>query len=139
MVDVGIAWSWMEGPRDLEDRLVVPGKGPVIIPPTAGKNPFLGNTTLRFLWRDSFEALRAADRVFVLGYSLPPEDLLVQSMLIDACHAKPKSAWIVNPDAEVVDRFRRLAVMEIANEFVRPEEPIPDFVEWYGRNLDAFT
>lgn len=54
---------------------------PMIIPPTATKSAFYQNSTLRSLWGKAAEWLAGADELFVLGYSLPPSDVVVRTLL----------------------------------------------------------
>jgi hypothetical protein len=85
MVDVGLPSLWGTGSDpEWNPNYRAPGKTAVIVPPTTVKSPFFENPTIRFLWRSAFEAVRACDRLFVIGYSMPDYDLLVASMLIEA-------------------------------------------------------
>ena len=78
----------------------------MIVPPTTAKSAYFDNPMIRLLWRMAYQATLAADRVFVLGYSLPIADLLVRTMFGDAIrNGRPKSIWIVNPDGAVAERF----------------------------------
>jgi hypothetical protein len=49
---------------------------PLIIPPTLTKGPYYTNLSLRGQWRRAAEALRATDRLTVIGYSFPAADLV---------------------------------------------------------------
>jgi hypothetical protein len=51
---------------------------PLIIPPTLTKGPYFSNLTLRAQWRRAADALRAAPRLTVIGYSFPQADLVAQ-------------------------------------------------------------
>jgi hypothetical protein len=54
-----------ERPWLLEDKV------PLVVPPTSGKTGFFDNETVRHQWRLAHEALQEADRIFIVGYSLP--------------------------------------------------------------------
>jgi hypothetical protein len=54
---------------------------PMIIPPTAVKSPYYGNAMLRANWRYAREALKGADELVMMGFSLPASDALVSAML----------------------------------------------------------
>lgn len=54
---------------------------PLIVPPTLTKSTFYANTALRALWKGAAQALREADRVVVIGYSFPPSDNQVATLL----------------------------------------------------------
>lgn len=53
----------------------------MIVPPAAVKSPYYPNRTIRTLWRRAGEALRDADELVTMGFSLPPTDLIVSAML----------------------------------------------------------
>jgi hypothetical protein len=63
---------------------VLPGRVPFVVPPSAVKSPYYRNPITREIWLQAAESLRQADRVFVVGYSLPPTDLTFAGMLTDA-------------------------------------------------------
>ena len=44
------------------------------------------------IWRNALEALRRADRWIIVGYSLPPEDVAIRSMLLRAFRARDAQA-----------------------------------------------
>jgi hypothetical protein len=79
----GSAWSEDGiGPADpkLKDRLTKDRK-PMIVPPAAVKSAYYNNRTLQTLWEHAAEALRAAEKLVIMGFSLPATDMLVGSML----------------------------------------------------------
>jgi hypothetical protein len=51
------------------------------VPPAAVKSPYYNNRTLQELWRSAADALRQAEELVIMGFSLPQTDLLVGSML----------------------------------------------------------
>ncbi len=62
-------------------RLEAPGLEVALLPPTPTKNGMMTNGMLRHLWVRAADAIASADRVVVIGYSLPPSDRIVRSML----------------------------------------------------------
>lgn len=97
MVDVGLPARWPHNPNDQswQPEELVPGRRPVIVPPTTSKTAFFNNPVIRHLWRKAFEAVRAADRLILIGYSLPTYDLLVGSLLDDAARQRGGIAAMV--------------------------------------------
>ena len=65
---------------------------PLIVPPTSTKSGFYAGDAIRALWSTAADSLRAAERLVVIGYSFPPSDLQVLTMLRRTLH----------PDAHVV-------------------------------------
>lgn len=130
MVDIGQGSGWYLNRSAEADGRKVPGKAPVIVPPTTTKSRFFANGIIRELWRGAYEALRCADRVFVLGYSLPPADLVVQSLLTEAFAVKSPEVFVVNIEPTIADNFAHLGVHR-NTEFCFREDPIPTFVERY--------
>ncbi len=58
------------------------------------------------MWRIAAEALRSANRVVIIGYSLPPADSAAWTLLLTNCDAARTT--VVNPDPSVMRRYRRL-------------------------------
>jgi hypothetical protein len=130
MVDIGQGSGWYRNRSAEADRREVPGKVQVIVPPTTTKSRFFANGIVREIWRGAYEALRCADRVFVLGYSLPPADLVVQSLLTEAFTVKRPEVFVVNIEPTIARNFEHLGV-RLNTEFCFREDPIPRFVERY--------
>jgi hypothetical protein len=62
---------------------------PLLVAPSMVRD--IRNATLLSVWQSSLEALRRATRWVIIGYSLPPEDLAIRSMLIRAFRTAPKA------------------------------------------------
>lgn len=80
---------------------------PMIVPPTAVKSTYYANQTLQSLWGSAADAIREAEELVVVGFSFPPTDLLVSSLLSTNL---PSTSRItpINPTDEVVPRIRRI-------------------------------
>jgi hypothetical protein len=84
---------------------------PVIIPPTLSKK--WKHEEFNTLWRHTWRALRDAREVYVLGFSLPPEDLHIRFIIRSAIRASEKISnlqkfTLVNPDRSTFLRFTNL-------------------------------
>ena len=73
------------------------GREPFIVPPLAAKSPYYRNPLTRHLWRTAFEAIREADRIVFIGYSLPRTDLVVGGMVESAIRGREVDVLIVDP------------------------------------------
>jgi hypothetical protein len=64
------------------------------------------------IWQSALEFLRTAERWTIIGYSMPPEDVAIQSLLLRAYHgrAAPPAIHVVGGqrDAETEGRYRVL-------------------------------
>jgi hypothetical protein len=85
---------------------------PVILPPVINKK--IVYEELQAIWRDAWLALRHASEIYVIGYSLPPEDLHARLTIRSAIRGnenfeghRPKVV-VVNPDRNIYLRFARL-------------------------------
>lgn len=87
----GLAGAVTEEPRD---------KDVLIVPPITEKSSYFQNETINRLWWEAAEALRRADRVFVIGYSLPTTDLGMTAFLATTLRDTADAIYIVNPDPE---------------------------------------
>lgn len=129
MVDVGLPARWgAQTPGAIWDpHRWVPGREPMIVPPTTSKTSFFTNPIVRKLWRHAFEAIRSSDRLVLIGYSLPHHDTLVGAMLIEAITQRGGlRVTIVNPDPNAAEHASRLGL--------NPDESfttIDDFVTTY--------
>jgi hypothetical protein len=85
---------------------------PVILPPVINKK--IDYKELQSIWRDAWRALRYATEIYILGYSLPPEDLHARFAIRSAIRGNEKLEGhklriaVVNPDRNVYLRFARL-------------------------------
>jgi hypothetical protein len=78
------------------------------------------------IWRLAAEALRSADRVAIIGYSLPPADSAAWTLLLTNCDAARTT--VVNPDPSVMDRYRRLLIQRLPKWANWP--PPQNFADW---------
>ena len=96
----------------------------LVIPPTTEKNTYFNNETVRRLWREAGHALRKAERVFIVGYSLPPSDLGMNFFLTNHRPSQETPIFLVNTDPNVVLRYQKLMKWDVRDEFVDKQEPI---------------
>ena len=79
---------------------------PYIVPPTGFKSTFFNNETLRAQWAVGHKLCLEAGNMVVLGYSLPPSDLMMRTFLHEVTDGR--SIALVNRDGAVGERFGRL-------------------------------
>jgi hypothetical protein len=89
------------------------GYGPLrhlIVAPSAVRE--IEDPGLLSIWQGALEALRTADEWVVIGYSMPPEDVAIRSLLVRAYHGRetPPRVRVVGRDdgGEVEGRYRLL-------------------------------
>ena len=139
---IGIRSKWLQrNPEYVDGSVRAPGKVPLIVPPIVAKSTFFENTYIRELWHHAYEALRGANRLFAIGYSLPPADLLVRALLEEGL-GDESEIWVVNPDrdGEVEHRFTALSE-NVHLDFCGSTEPprsnlLGDFVTWYTDGME---
>lgn len=83
---------------EAERRRILPGREPFIVPPAAVKSGYFQNLIARELWSRAFNVLSTAERIILVGYSLPPGDLTLAGMISDAALGRDVTFEIVNPD-----------------------------------------
>lgn len=119
------------GEEDRRRRL--PGRVPFVVPPSAVKSPYYRNPVVRDIWQQAAERLRSANRVFILGYSLPPADLTFADMLTDALRGSDATLTVVDPRGLAVKD--RLIALGFAEDHVHLFEwgssPVADFTAWW--------
>jgi hypothetical protein len=114
-----------------ERRRALPGRVPFIVPPTATKSSYLTNLVVREIWGRARSALAGAQRLIVIGYSVPPEDQVVSGMLAETLGGRSVEVVIADPCANVVKaRLEDLGVAASAKRFDK-QSCVEDFTAWY--------
>ncbi|WP_146184910.1 hypothetical protein [Agromyces badenianii] len=116
--------------RDMTDLIpVIGGRSPFIVPPTSTKSRFFDNPKTRFLWRESRRELDNADRVVLIGYSLPLTDTNLASLLARTLSKSGCDVLIVNPAApDVARRLEALGVDSSRIKTLDGNRCVADFV-----------
>ncbi len=126
-------WFWVSGDAtgatlsqwELDDdterrQRYLPGREPFVVPPAAGKSAFFRNPIMSDIWRRSAAALRKANRVALVGYSLPLTDLVSASMVSETLSRPDVDVEVVNPyPDDVVTAVRRLTAMRQTSRALR--------------------
>jgi hypothetical protein len=137
--DVGITGGWsLTGLHPRYDKELVADRQPFIVPPAAVKSPYYANQTLAGQWRLAATAIQEAEEIVIMGFGLPPTDLLVSSML--ATLTTPSHTVVpVTLDVKVPTRLRDLlepygpptpSLSQVVDTFTKTANPIS---EWTGR------
>ncbi|MBL0886390.1 SIR2 family protein [Myceligenerans indicum] len=90
---------------------------PWIVTMVTGKQDELG--PLQAVWRDAYAALGRADRVEIAGYSLPPDDIEVRTLIrAGVMRGRDEPALkVVDPSPPVHARFRSLITHQIESDY----------------------
>lgn len=116
-----------------EIRKMSGDKEVLIIPPVTDKLTYFNNETVRRLWQEASDAVQAASRMFVIGYSLPPADIGMRFFLQYSQPSKGTAVYIVDQDAEVVARYEELLPkLKVKSEFAGQTEVVSKFVGKYA-------
>ena len=62
------------------------------------------------IWQSALEALRTADELIIVGYSLPTEDIAIRSMFLRACRRPELTIRVIQKraDQDAEKRYRFL-------------------------------
>jgi hypothetical protein len=112
---------------------MLPGRSPFIVPPAAAKSAFYNNPVSRELWRTAAEALGVADRVALIGYSLPQTDLVTSGMLADALAGRTVQIDVVNRSPDPV--AERLVALGVPASNIR-QTPGDDAIARYTDGIE---
>jgi len=103
----------------------------MIVPPAAVKSPYYSNAALKATWRIASERLAEAEELVMMGFSLPPTDLIVSSLLAttrrDDIQLTP-----VNPKTAIVDRLHealQIPHAQIRADFAGISDPVRVWVD----------
>lgn len=86
-----------------------------VVPPSFSKSSFLSRRPIQYLWRDAASRLLGAKRIICIGYSLPPEDTDMRSLLRWTVGEKENTRAttrivVVNTDHNAMARYEELFV-----------------------------
>ncbi len=97
---------------------------PVVVPPVHGKEVLIRNFVPE-VWADAEAALRDAERIVFVGYSLPMLDVNAERLFKRSIAANTTADWIdvVNPSPDAAQRYAAIAS--------------PTTVRWYY-SIDSF-
>lgn len=111
---VRIRTRWSSAWSDVKSR----AREPWLVTMVSGKQDELG--PLESVWRDAYSALGRARNVEIAGYSLPPDDVEVRTLLRAGMQrgATQPTVSIRNPSPESHARFRNLLKHDISSEYV---------------------
>ena len=136
-----ILWTHTAAPGSEVERATeqkqlagVADKEILIIPPVTEKTTYFRNETVGQLWGDAAEAIRGTGRIVVIGYSLPPSDFGMRAFLSTVVGDSAVEVFVVDPDAEIADRYRQLLPWCSINEaFLGGGDPAARFARAYCR------
>lgn len=121
---------------DRQRRL--PGRVPLIVPPAATKSSYYQNPITREMWQQAAVRLSRADRIVIMGYSLPLTDLTFSSMFRRAVVEGDMDVVVVDPGAAVVaDRIASLGIDRSRISTIDGGSAINDFVVAWAHELSA--
>lgn len=82
---------------------------PLVVPPIYDKHRITRLPLIDAQWSKARAALETADRILLVGYSMPDADILAQQLLRRAFAANDgvQVVWVINPDAGIALRLNR--------------------------------
>lgn len=84
-------------------------KIPLIIPPMPAK-PMSSVSLLNFIWTRALEYMLAAKKIYIIGYSAPPNDKFAHALFQEGFGGKREKTEVVlvNPDLEMLSHYRKI-------------------------------
>ena len=113
---------------------------PVIIPPVYDKSGFLNIAPIRGIWVRAREFINKANRLFIIGYSLPESDLTVRLMLKNSINENTK-IYLIDSNIDMSENKFKLEIKyenllsranKINCDYIKEENAISDFMGAYG-------
>jgi hypothetical protein len=103
---------------------------PMIVPPTAVKSPYYSNRTLQANWKRAARELGAAEEIVLMGFSLPPTDLTVSSLLATTRQDDVQLTPVNTRDDIVIRLPEALGIQasQVRTEFIDEDDPIAKWV-----------
>ena len=123
--------------KDVRESNLVVDKRRFIVPPVYDKSSLLSHETIRSLWRQARDnAIRSADRLYVIGYSLPETDTAMQTLLWEGSQSGngTKELYVVDLNSETVERYRNILgrFYQIQGQYTGGDDPFNRFIEDYA-------
>jgi hypothetical protein len=124
---------WQEAERRMAAVQV-----PFIVPPTDNKLIF--HRILRPVWVQAAHALRNAELIVVIGYSLPSTDQFFRNFfaLSTIGRTSIERFWVVDPSADTAARFKNLLNSEIHNKFEHKQGTFTEKMEDIAKLLGEY-
>jgi hypothetical protein len=125
--------NYNETMQDLSRRKA--GLSPFIIPPVAEKNLFYGITLIKTLWGNFSKAIKEADEIYCIGYSLPQTDLTTRIFFSTVIDNPKKKIYLVNlkeGSGDLISNYRKIlrnCNLDLIGKYISDNEPIKQFVE----------
>jgi hypothetical protein len=111
-------------------RDYLPGRERFIVPPLATKSTYFNNPLTRQIWQDAFVSLQNAERIALVGYSLPITDHITFGLLQSVLERRNVHLDVVNSNVtELEPRLKALVG-------VTRDDQLPSWVQIYD-GVDA--
>lgn len=98
-------WRSQAAEREAHEAQSVADRVPFIVPPILEKASLLEHESICALWGEARVALEKAEKLVVLGYSLPDGDFTMRHFLKTALANKDAKIEIVDRSADLADRY----------------------------------
>lgn len=104
--------NWSDGWRRIKSR----SEEPFMVTMARGKSGDLG--PLLNVWRDAYAAISRAKTLEIVGYSMPPDDIEIRTLLRAAAQRGSTPKVVVrNPAPEVHERLRRYLHRDVRSNY----------------------
>ncbi len=119
------AGIWLHSPANRNKRRRY--LWPLIVPPIYDKQRIVGMDLLQMMWDRAGDAVASAERIVLIGYSMPESDILARQLMRRSYAANPARPPIdvVNPDGRVATKIQNLLDCRV----VRSYRDLPSFVQ----------
>ncbi len=94
---------------ETQSRRMAADKEALIVPPSFAKAPYFQHETIRYIWNEAGEALRNANRIFVIGYSMPESDLGFRYFFNHFRPVTSCSMYVADVSSKVATRYKAFA------------------------------
>lgn len=102
---------------------------PIIIPPLLDKSSYMSINSLKILWDSAKNSIKEAEKIFIIGYSLPESDLTVKLLLKNYINDNTQIYIVdinryIKQDSESIKNYDN-----IENRFKKLFKPQNDIIE----------
>ncbi len=105
---------------------------PLIMPPLLDKSDFSSMNSIKIIWQEARNFLKEAEKIYIIGYSLPDSDITIKLLLetsLDNC----KKIYLINIESTIEEKIKTL--LNLSNNKIKTDIKIENKIKITTSNL----
>lgn len=105
---------------------------PLIMPPLLDKSDFSSLNSIKIIWQEARNFLKEAEKIYIIGYSLPDSDITIK-LLLNASLDNCKKIYLINIDGSIEEKIKKL--LNPLNKKIKTNTIIENKIKTTSSNL----